>query len=165
MGDIENLDLSKTIKVSARTASTKESVLETYLINLVKQYGGSIRKFIAPGHRGVPDRIIFYRGAHFVELKKGKGGVLSNWQKQEIQLLDNAGVSVSVISTEAEAEELMASLTDDKIPKTIICTRCHNHARMYFTQAELNMKANYTAIQKAFLFKKICPDCMGKAGG
>lgn len=48
----------------------RERDIEAYFVRRVKEAGGLQRKFVSPGHRGVPDRIVILRGAvYFVELK------------------------------------------------------------------------------------------------
>ena len=48
----------------------RESTVEQYFIHRVREAGGLQRKFVSPGHKGVPDRICVLEGrVHFVELK------------------------------------------------------------------------------------------------
>lgn len=49
----------------------RESKIEKLLREGVEAAGGMCEKFVSPGKRGVPDRIVTWRGeVHFVELKK-----------------------------------------------------------------------------------------------
>lgn len=52
-------------------ACTRESVIEKKLVAEVKKAGGIAWKFVSPGRRGVPDRIILLPGGRiiFVECK------------------------------------------------------------------------------------------------
>lgn len=60
-----------------------EKEIESRLVKLVKRRGGLCLKWVCPGWAGVPDRIVLLpRGrVVFVELKRPKGGELSNRQK------------------------------------------------------------------------------------
>lgn len=64
-----------------------EKDIEAKLRRLVEQHGGKCLKWVCPGWRGVPDRIVLLPGGriHFVETKRPKGGTLDplqiKWQK------------------------------------------------------------------------------------
>lgn len=49
----------------------RESVIEAYLRDRVKELGGKAYKFVSPGNTGVPDRLVCLPGGRviFVELK------------------------------------------------------------------------------------------------
>lgn len=49
----------------------RESTIEAYLRDRVKELGGKAYKFISPGNNGVPDRLVCLPGGNaiFVELK------------------------------------------------------------------------------------------------
>lgn len=49
----------------------RESTIEAYLVKRVKELGGIADKFVSPGKRSVPDRIVTLPGGTiiFVELK------------------------------------------------------------------------------------------------
>lgn len=49
----------------------RESTIEAYLRDRVKELGGKAYKFVSPGNDGVPDRLVCLPGgrAVFVELK------------------------------------------------------------------------------------------------
>lgn len=71
-----------------------ESKVEAYLRREVEGRGGVCRKWVAPGHTGVPDRIVVLRGmVWFVELKQDDGR-LSPIQRAEQKKLTDAGASV-----------------------------------------------------------------------
>jgi hypothetical protein len=80
----------------------KEAAVERYLVQEVEKRGGLCEKFVSPGRRSVPDRIVTwpYGVVHFVELKApGK-------EPRADQLRDHArraalGVNVFVIDSKA----------------------------------------------------------------
>ena len=77
----------------------RESEVEQYFVKRVKEAGGLTRKFVSPGHRGVPDRIVVYFGVvHFVELK-APGKKLRLDQQREHTKLSEAGADVWALDT------------------------------------------------------------------
>lgn len=60
-----------------------EKDIEKKLVDVVRKRGGLCLKWVCPGWAGVPDRIVLLHGGRviFVELKRPKGGVLSERQK------------------------------------------------------------------------------------
>lgn len=60
-----------------------ERDIERALVGMVKRHGGLCLKWVCPGWSGVPDRIILLPGGRvlFVEVKRPKGGRLSELQK------------------------------------------------------------------------------------
>lgn len=68
-----------------------EKSIENVLRKAVKAEGGLCLKWVCPGHRGVPDRMILFPGGiiAFVELKrpgaKVKAGGLQEWWREKIQ--------------------------------------------------------------------------------
>ncbi len=60
-----------------------EKDIERKLVDRVKRHNGLCLKWICPGWSGVPDRIVLLPGGKiiFVELKRPKGGKLSELQK------------------------------------------------------------------------------------
>ena len=77
----------------------RERDIEAYFVKRVKEAGGLQRKFVSPGHRGVPDRIAFFPMGRFymVEFKApGKGP--DDHQAREIDRLFKVGFEVWVIS-------------------------------------------------------------------
>ncbi len=89
----------------------KESTIERYLVQEVEKRGGLCEKFVSPGRRSVPDRIITwpYGVIHFVELKApGKAPRID-------QLRDHArrralGVNVFVIDSKGGVDFLCRSV-------------------------------------------------------
>lgn len=75
----------------------KESKIEKELKREVERIGGACLKWISPGNRGIPDRIILYRGRMIpVELKRPRGtlGPLQEFQRKRFAKL---GVKVEVV--------------------------------------------------------------------
>lgn len=76
----------------------RESEIEAYFVRRVKEAGGLQRKFVSPGHRGVPDRIVMFKGkVGFVELK-APGEKLKPHQVREHNKLYNAGADICIAS-------------------------------------------------------------------
>lgn len=61
----------------------QEKEIEAAFCKMVKRHGGLSLKWVCPGRRGVPDRIVILPGARiiFVELKRPKNGKISALQK------------------------------------------------------------------------------------
>lgn len=74
------------------------------------------------------------------------------------------GIPVLVITTEEEVEDFMQVLEDGKTYKTMQCRRCNNIVNMTFTEDELKIQnaPKLTVVQKAFLQRNLCSDCMLK---
>lgn len=81
-----------------------EKDIERKLKDLVEDLGGKCLKWTCPGWRGVPDRIVLMpRGrVYFVELKRPKGGKLSEMQKWWHKKLRELGFWVFCIHTHEE---------------------------------------------------------------
>jgi len=92
-------------------ASNTEKAIETYLTRRVEWLGGFTRKFVS-WHRGVPDRICFINGAHFVEVKKATGK-LSKLQRREIKRMREQGASVYIIKSKEDVDEFCRKVVTD----------------------------------------------------
>lgn len=78
----------------------RESSVEDYFNDRVKEHGGEVRKVKWIGRRGAPDRLALINGRHpLVELKKPKGGKLEPHQVREHVRLRKAGFEVHVLWT------------------------------------------------------------------
>lgn len=86
-------------------AANKEGKIENYLRDEVKRLGGKCLKWISPGNKGVPDRIVFLPNtpAIFVEVK-AEDGKLSDHQEVFIQEMRELGTEILVISSELEVD-------------------------------------------------------------
>lgn len=92
-----------------------EKSIENVLRKAVKAEGGLCLKWVCPGHRGVPDRMILFPGGiiAFVELKrpgaKVKAGGLQEWWREKLAGL---GFLCCEISTVEQAKRLTCALTN-----------------------------------------------------
>lgn len=76
----------------------RESQIESAFVKRVHRLGGVAMKFVSPGHRGVPDRLVLWPGGRteFVELKApGKKATLQ--QMREHERLRRLGFKVTVL--------------------------------------------------------------------
>ena len=92
-----------------------EKSIETVLRQAVEAEGGVCLKWVCPGHRGVPDRMILFPGGiiAFVELKrpgaKVKAGGLQEWWRDRLW---EFGFPCYEISTAEKALKLVHSMRD-----------------------------------------------------
>ncbi|MDU5594182.1 MAG: VRR-NUC domain-containing protein, partial [Escherichia coli] len=78
-----------------------------YLIKECEKRGWLCWKFVSPGRRGVPDRIVIRPGSvAFVEVKR-KGGRVSPLQIRRIEELTRRGVAARVVETKGEIDEMI----------------------------------------------------------
>lgn len=90
-------------------ASEKE--IELYLKNRIEALGGYCRKWVAPGHNGVPDRIILLKGkAAFIETKAPDKKARRS-QEKEMSLITAQGFYAGVIDTREKVDRLIAEMT------------------------------------------------------
>lgn len=91
-----------------------EKSIESILRKAVEDDGGLCLKWVCPGHRGVPDRMILFPGGiiAFVELKrpgaKVKAGGLQEWWREKIQ---SFGFPCYEISTAEQVQHLVSYLS------------------------------------------------------
>jgi hypothetical protein len=89
----------------------RERDVEAYFVKRVKEAGGLQRKFVSPGHRGVPDRIVVHFGdVYFVELK-APGKDLRPDQVREHEKLFAAGANTWVVACKQEVDTFIDFLT------------------------------------------------------
>lgn len=91
-----------------------ENIIETYFDACAKQRGGFTRKYVSPGRRGVPDRILFLDGVYFAELKTAEG-ILSVLQKREHERIRRQGVEVVVLASIEDVNTFFAGWDEDRI--------------------------------------------------
>jgi hypothetical protein len=89
----------------------QEANVEQNLARGIRSLGGNVRKWVSPGHDGVPDRICILPGGeiHFVEVKTSSG-VLSVRQKRELDTLKQLGCNVHVVYGTNDVSDLIEKL-------------------------------------------------------
>ena len=89
----------------------RESEIEARLVKLVRGGGGLCYKFVSPGNRGVPDRIVITPDGRvfFVELKSqtGRRSELQKFQKSE---LEKRNVTFRVLNSVAAVQEFVEEM-------------------------------------------------------
>ena len=84
-----------------------ERDVERYLIKECERRGWLCWKFVSPGRRGVPDRIVIRPGAvAFVEVKR-EGGRVSPLQVRRIEELIRLVIPARVVETKGEIDEMI----------------------------------------------------------
>lgn len=83
----------------------RESQIEERLGRMIRSRGGLYYKFVSPGSRGVPDRLVILPGGRviFVELKTATGH-LSSLQRYQIERMRAQGADVRQVRGWNEAE-------------------------------------------------------------
>ena len=86
----------------------RESTIEARLVRRVRERGGLCYKFVSPGNKGVPDRIVITPDGqtHYVELKSSTGR-LSPMQKFQRDELKARNVTVHVLNSVEQVEKFM----------------------------------------------------------
>lgn len=87
----------------------RESQIEQYLTRRVKSLGGEVRKLQWINRRHAPDRLVLYKGVHFVELKR-PGGAARAGQAREHKRIRQQGAVVWVISTREQVDAFISGL-------------------------------------------------------
>ena len=81
-----------------------EGKVENYLIKQCEKHDFLCFKFVSPGRKGVPDRIVIGRGhTVFIELKS-EDGTPSKQQKLVIRKMLGAGADVRLCYTKEEVD-------------------------------------------------------------
>lgn len=90
-----------------------EKYLERKLCAEVKKLGGIAYKFVSPGRRGVPDRMVALPHSQtvFVELKS-EGKKPTPLQEIEIKRLEDLDFCVYVVDSYESLQELLVQLRD-----------------------------------------------------
>ena len=88
-----------------------EREIENYLNENIKKLGGRAYKFVSPGNRGVPDRMILLPGGRiiFVELKT-KDRYPTKLQRAQIKRMRDLGADVRVIRGMDAAKDFLDEL-------------------------------------------------------
>lgn len=77
---------------------TRESDIEKYLVKRVDKIRGQTRKLKWIGRDHAPDRVVFFRGVWFIELKR-PGATARLGQMREHMRLSYHGANIRVIDT------------------------------------------------------------------
>lgn len=95
----------------------REKRVEQYLVEQVRANKGICRKWVCPGYRGAPDRIVMFPGSLicFVELKRPKGGRLTVQQAAFHYTLRKMGFAVRVLKNKAEVDLFISDITKAKL--------------------------------------------------
>lgn len=95
---------------------TRENKVETHLRNRIKSLGGDTRKWVSPGHIGVPDQIVFvFKSVFLVEVKTSKGKFKPG-QEREHRRLRELGATVCTVWGQKGVEQLIRDLVLFKQP-------------------------------------------------
>ena len=91
-----------------------EKEIEKKLIKLVRRNGGLCLKWVCPGWSGVPDRIVLLPGGRvvFAEVKRPKGGKLSELQKFWRERLNSLGFTCWVVWNEHDLAQFETMLNE-----------------------------------------------------
>ena len=91
--------------------SVKENVIEAELVRRVNALGGRCDKVKVIGQRGFFDRLILLPAGRiiFAELKRPKGGRMTEHQRQYRRNYAALGAVVAVVKTSADIDALLKS--------------------------------------------------------
>lgn len=85
----------------------RESVIEKAIKSFAAKRGWYVRKWAAPGRRGVPDDLFFKNGVLLIVEFKATGEKPTGLQRREHALLRKQGFEVHVIYSIADGERLI----------------------------------------------------------
>lgn len=93
----------------------RESAIERYLKKRVEEAGGICYKFVSPGRRNVPDRLVLLPGFRplFVEVK-APSKKLRPGQLREVERLQQLGQLVWPVDSIADVDILMQTFADGR---------------------------------------------------
>lgn len=93
-----------------------ERDVEKKLTDLTRQAGGKSYKWVAPGNRGVPDRILILPGGriYFVELKTDSGRLTAIQIRQQKRLKE-LGANVRTLYGMGEIEAFAREVMRDEV--------------------------------------------------
>jgi hypothetical protein len=99
-----------------RLPNLRERDVENYLVKRVKELGGEVRKAKWIGRQGAPDRVVFFKGVWFVELKRPDANPRPN-QLREHHRLSKHGAVVFVIDTIQKVDEFINEICSTQISR------------------------------------------------
>lgn len=82
----------------------REKDIEARLVRHVKRLGGLCYKFTSPGHAGVPDRIIFYKGKTILVELKAPGAKPRPNQSIEIKRIKSQAIPCLVLDSKEKVD-------------------------------------------------------------
>ncbi|CAK0780827.1 hypothetical protein CCP4SC76_7600004 [Gammaproteobacteria bacterium] len=86
----------------------RESTIERHLINRVIHLGGLAYKWVSPGHRGVPDRLVFLPGGVVFAVEcKAPGKGLTPLQHYTRERLTALGFRVFVAASKTDVDDIL----------------------------------------------------------
>lgn len=90
----------------------REATLERRLVREVARIGGRALKWVSPGNRGVPDRLVILPGGRtaFVEMK-APGKPLAPLQERWAKILRGMGHRVHKIDCEDDIDRFIAEVS------------------------------------------------------
>lgn len=92
----------------------RERVVEDFFQENAKALGGGTRKWVSPGHDGVPDQLLFHPAlpgrVWLVEVKASEEEDLRASQKREIPSLEALGCEVRVLKSKDQVRKFMAEI-------------------------------------------------------
>ena len=111
----------KTKNAKGRQKTMLESEIEKYLVKQVKAEGGIAYKFVSPGIRGVPDRIVLFPCGImcFVELKAHGKKPRQN-QIRQIEKIIARGFDVFTIDSKEKVDELIVLKSKQMFSKEVM---------------------------------------------
>lgn len=94
------------------TVGARENKVENYLKDNVELHGGMCMKWVSPGLKGVPDRIVVYQGdVYFVEVKT-VDGVLDKTQSRVINRLRFVGAKCFIVYGHEGVDAFIETMVD-----------------------------------------------------
>lgn len=83
----------------------RERDIEAHAREAIERAGGRMFKWVSPGHRGVPDDIVFWPGGHVHLIEFKAPGLVPDAQQQYMhKLLRSLGARIMVLSSMADVE-------------------------------------------------------------
>lgn len=98
--------------IARRKLTPRESAIENYLRDKILERNGLCIKFMDPGQRGAPDRLIVLHGrpTYYVEVKRPHLGVLDEAQKRYHQRLRERGQRVWVLWSREDVDAFLVEI-------------------------------------------------------
>lgn len=89
----------------------RESLLERRLVREVERIGGKVPKWVSPGNRGVPDRLVILPGGKTVYVEmKAPGKPLEPLQKKWARILQGLGHQVYKIDSNEDIDRFISEV-------------------------------------------------------